>query len=113
VTYEQLLDRVIDDGITAARADYANKPDHLRGSVDGFEACRGKTPDQLIDLWQAAGRAGSRWMSMDTSIEDTNYYRCYQLEVEWCLNVLSVGLPKPLLSWLPTARAAMKYAEIA
>jgi hypothetical protein len=34
------------------------------------------------------------------------------LQIEWVLNVLSVGLKQPLLAHLPTARGAMKYAEI-
>jgi len=56
MTYNDLLTRVIDDGIAAARVSYATKPDHLRGSVDGFNVCRGKPPAEIEELWRTAGR---------------------------------------------------------
>ncbi len=113
MTYEQLLDRIISDGIAAAQADYADRPHRLRGAVEGFEACRGRTPEQLVELWR---EAESRVMALRgdtaTSVDDYWYNRCFQAEVEWCMNVISVGLPRPLLTHLPTCRAAVKYAEI-
>lgn len=48
--------------------------------------------------------------------EDYWRYRCASLEMEWILNVLSVGTTQlgfaPLLPHLPTARGALKYAQI-
>ena len=103
-TYEQLLERVISDGIIAAREDYADGSSKQKGAVAGFEACRDKTPTEIVELWQAAGRT-----LLDQ--EDYWYHCCYQAELEWCLNVLSAGLSQPLLGHLPTARGVRKYAE--
>lgn len=113
-TYNQLLDRVISDGIAAARRDYANKPDHLIGAVEGFEECRGKTPTDLIALYtRAEARAHE---ARRTHVDDYWRWRCRTLEIEWVCNVVSVGIVnnggQPLLTWLPTSRGAMKYAEI-
>jgi hypothetical protein len=108
MTYAQLLDRIISDGIAAARADYADKPDHLRGAVEGFEACRDKTVSEIVALYASAARQAHEHHDKD----DYWYYRCIAFEIEWVLNVLSVGLSRPLLGHLPTARGAMKYAEI-
>ena len=107
-TYAQLLDRVIADGIAAARTDYADNPDKLQGAVEGFEACRGKTPDEIVVLYTAAEQQAREHFGED----DYWRYRCAALEIEFVLNVLSVGLERPLLAHLPTYRGAMKYAAI-
>jgi hypothetical protein len=115
VTYEDLLTRVIDDGIAAARADYgkrADKPEMLDGAIAGFEACRGKTPLELAALWQEIERGG-----MFTGDPAKFWFaRCKANEIEWVANVISVGLQQqglpPILPWLPTARGTLKYAEI-
>ena len=113
-TYKQLLDRVISDGIVAARIDYADKPYHLSGAVDGFEACRNKTVLEIIEIHKIAERQAREAHARST--DDYWAKRCYVLEVEWILNVLSVGFTKlgfpPLLPHLPTARAVLKYADI-
>jgi hypothetical protein len=113
MTYAEFLTRIIDDGIAAARTDYADEPHKLRGAIDGFEACRGKSPSELITLWQEAERAAH------ASRSDLKTYwqlRCTALEVEWICNCVSVATTNaggpPLLGHLPTARAAMKYAEV-
>ena len=52
------LDRVIEDGIAAARADYC-RPEQkakLEGSIEGFEACRGKDPEALAQLAARAAK---------------------------------------------------------
>jgi hypothetical protein len=116
MTYVEFLTRIIDDGIAAARADYADKPHKLRGAVAGFEACRGKSPGELVALWQEAERAAARVRSGDGDIDLYWEKRCTALEVEWVLNCVSVATTSaggpPLLGHLPTARAAMKYAEV-
>lgn len=114
-TYEQLLERIISEGIAEVRETYADPKDHHKrdGAIEGFEACRGKTSSDLVLLWSEAERSAA------TTRGDAEAYwkaRYKALQIEWCLNVLSVGLricgQDPLLSHLPTARAAMKYAEI-
>jgi len=118
MTYEQLIDRIISDGIAEVTEAYSDPKEHHKrdGAIEGFEACRGKTPEQIVILWSAAEREGSLMRSASKASEEDikDYWRCrYKvLQIEWCLNVLSVGLSKPLLSHLPTTSAALKYAEI-
>jgi len=118
MTYEQLLDSIISDGIAEVKEAYDDPKDHHKrdGALEGFEACRGKTPEQIVILWSTAEREASSLRATgeanEQSVKDYWRCRCKVLQIEWCLNVISVGLPAPLLSHLPTARAAMKYAEI-
>lgn len=125
-TYEHLLQRVICDGIAEVQQTYADPDVHHKrdGAIEGFEACRDKTPDALIALWTEANHAAEESRREQHSSEDAHdswtkrYWRLrYKtLQIEWVCNVVSVGLVQsgsaPLLGWLPTARAAMKYAEI-
>jgi len=114
--YNEFLTRVIDEGIQAATADYTEESDkeRLEGSIAGFNACRGMTPEQLVELWTKAG------MDVNNAFGDMEkkywYFRCFQLEVEWVINVVSAILMnegyKPLLAWLPTANGATKAASI-
>jgi hypothetical protein len=129
ITYEQLLTRVIDDGIAAAKQSYAEQPDKLRGALEGFEACRGQSPAQLVALYKNSELETDRIRRLlvhqapaaKTALvlkDEINYwrFRCRTLEIEWVCNVISVGLQlqdfPPLLPHQPTARAAFKYAEI-
>ena len=123
MTYEQLLDRIISDGLTEVRAAYTDPEDHHKrdGAIEGFEACRGKTPSELVALWRAAEDKAHQIMraNYDASSSDVNNYwkqRYVALQIEWVANVISVGLVNsghpPLLAHLPTARGALKYAEI-
>lgn len=116
--YDAFLTRIIDDGIEAAKHDY-NKPrdeKKLQGSIAGFEACRGKQPQEIVDLWTSAAKEAAIRMGSDDQeghLHDSYWYwRCYGLEVEWVLNCLSVALKTSLLSHLPTARAVTKAAEV-
>jgi hypothetical protein len=125
-TYDQLLDRVISDGIAEVREEYADpKVHHKRdGAIEGFETCRGKTPSDLVALWFAAEQRAEQLLRerhetdialTDNSDGDAHDYwrqRYKAMQIEWVLNVLSVGLSRPLLAHLPTYRGAMKYAEI-
>lgn len=116
MTYEELLDRILSDGIAEVREAYAAPEDHHKrdGAIEGFEACRGKSPTDLVALWTEAERSAKQVMRGDAR----DYWRCrYKaLQVEFVLNVVSVGLvgngSPPLLAHLPTARGAMKYAAI-
>ena len=118
MTYAELLDRIISDGIAEVRQAYADPEDHHKrdGAIEGFEACRGKAPDQLVILWSAAEREASLMRCTGEASKEAIRafwrFRYKAMQIEWCLNVISIGLQKPLLAHLPTARAAMKYAEI-
>ena len=112
LTYQQLLARIIDDGIAEVREVYADPEEHHKrdGAIEGFEACRGKAPSELLELWravedqahQARGDAKDYWRQ-----------RYKALQVEFVINVISAGLGRPLLAHLPTARGVLKYAAIA
>lgn len=119
-TYDVFLDRVIRDGIAAAREDYAApaQSHKLNGSIAGFEACRGKAPEDLVAAYHAASAETRRLLLLrpDGAVEDYWRARCFELEVEWACNCVSAALASeglaPLLSWLPTARGVMKAVEI-
>ena len=124
-TYDQLLDRVITDGIAEVREAYADPKEHHKrdGAIEGFEACRGKSPTDLVALWSEAEKIAAQ-IARDrraNSPEDgdvTDYWRqrYKTMQIEFVCNVVSVGLVNsgqvPLLGHLPTARGAMKYAAI-
>jgi len=114
MTIERFLSRVIDDGIAAAKDDYT-RPDQeekLRGSIAGFEACRGKNAEGLKELLESSRTATQDAHQREAA--DYWWYRCYELEVEWVCNCFSAilaneGLPVIIT---PTARGTMKAAEI-
>jgi hypothetical protein len=109
------ISKVVDQGIEAAQADYT-KPEQaqeLKGSLDGFEQCRGKNPNQLRDLLLEANTRAN-----DAFREEKDYwfFRCRALEIEWVCNCVSAvlvneGMP-PLAGMLPTCRGVMKVHEI-
>lgn len=111
-TWDEFLTKIIDDGIAAARKDYADSPEKLKGSVAGFEACRGRDPAGLMELRSQAAEATARAFRERVN----NYWeiRCYEAEVEWTCNVVSAALvnqgQEPI--YPPTARGLMKAAEI-
>lgn len=113
-TYAQLLDRIVTDGIAEVREAYAEPKNHHKrdGAIEGFEACRDKSPTELVALWLEAIDQCS--LARAEKMNNEDYWKCrYKaLQVEWVLNVISVGLKKPLLAHLPTHHGAMKYAEI-
>jgi hypothetical protein len=113
MTYAKLLHEIIERGIEGAKKDYAEKPNKLEGAVAGFEACRQRTPEQLHDLLKRA--EGATWQARQShydgklSIDEYWKLRCYEAEVEWVCNCISVALAnqgeKPIIP--PTARALM------
>lgn len=116
--YETFLERVINDGIAAAKNSYAraDQKDKLDGAVAGFEACRNKDPQELKAILSAAtiARHEGHPCYPKTSPATYWYYRCYELEVEWVCNVVSAALlneGKPTII-TPTARGVLKAAEI-
>jgi hypothetical protein len=117
VTLEAFQTRVIDDGIAAAKEDYAGEAENRRlmreGSVQGFVECRLKTPAELaLLLREADERANVAFC--DPEGDRYWYWRCRALEIEWVCNCLSAilynqGLPTIIP---PTYRGMMKAAEI-
>lgn len=111
--YSTLLDRIIDDGIEAASLDYKNKPRHLKGAIDGFEACRNKQPAELLKLLTESNKfCGEAYFNRDA---DTYWeIRCFAAEVEWVCNVISAALvnqgESPIIP--PTVRGVMNAARI-
>lgn len=87
-------------------------PEKLRGSVAGFEACRGQSLDGLRDVLEAAKTATRDAYAREA--DDYWWFRCYQLEVEWVCNVVSCVLMNEGLPTIvhPTARGMMTAAEI-
>lgn len=120
ITYDQLLTRLIEDGIAEVTREYADPEKHHKrdGAIAGFEACRGKRPDEILALWKAAERECFALRQRVPAEPALAYWtkRYESLQYEWILNVISVGLVgqgKPALApHLPTVRAATKYAEI-
>lgn len=104
------LNLIIDDGIKAVTASYEAGP-KFDGAIHGFETCRGKTPEQMVVMWKRASDLLHTLMDAD-NLDEFWYWNCYQSEVEWVLNCLSVALNRPLLGHLPTARGALKVSEI-
>jgi hypothetical protein len=122
-TYAQLLDRVIDDGIAEVHVAYAEPEQHHKrdGAIEGFEACRGKTPEQLLELWSEVEKECGVIRAESLEGKDDHLKRYWKarykaLQVEFVCNVVSAGLTNngkpPLLSHLPTVRGVMKYAQI-
>lgn len=116
ITYEQFLSRVIEDGIAAANADYRDRLPERRGSVCGFEACRGKSPAELAEALEMAQQAVAALIRRESEFGTSTYwyYRCMQLEIEWVCNVVSAALTNENLPVIirPTARGVLKAAEI-
>lgn len=114
MNYAEALERIINDGIAAAKADYTktSQEDHLAGSIAGFESCRDKSP---AELWHTLDSAKKRsHCAMMEQAENYWWIRCFELEVEWVCNCVSAilrnqGLPEIIC---PTARGTMKAAEI-
>lgn len=112
MNYGEFLDRIIDDGIDAARMDYRDRLDKLRGAVDGFNACRKKNPQELRLLLEDARTA--------TEVARRGLYhlywglRCYENEIEWVCNCVSVLLFDKQLPTIvpPTVRAFEKVASV-
>jgi hypothetical protein len=114
VNYDEFLMRVIDDGLVAARNSYQHRPEKLEGAIAGFEACRGKSPQELQELLQKAFKDTAQ--ARVDGLEINLYWkmRCYEAEIEWVCNVVSAILQnegKPTIVHV-TARAVIKAAEI-
>lgn len=121
MTYIEFLTEVIERGIKGASADeIINKyPKRLEGSIEGFNACRGKSPEELAALLAEMNRRthNARLEAHDkdeADIEDYWKQRYIAIQVEWVANCVSAALMnegRPVII-PPTARALMNVAEI-
>lgn len=85
---DEFLDRMINDRKISVKIDYegqTHKQDILRGSVEGLEACRGRTLGQIQTMLENAHRQMVRAMSMNA----VNYWRlrAKELEIKWVLGI--------------------------
>lgn len=114
MTHLEFVDRVVTDGIRAAKHDYNVRRDgqKLRGAISGFETCRGKDVSELTELLEAARIATEDAFQRDAP--DYWWYRCYQSEVEWVCNCVSACLLNQGLPVIvqPTARGIQNAARI-
>jgi len=116
--YEDFLTRIIEEGIESAKEDYAGttpaKTIKREGAVQGFLTCKDCTPEQLVELYQAAGEKVNN--AYREQAKDYWHWRCYQAEIEWVCNVVSAMLAnegsKPLLPHLPTGNGVRKASSI-
>lgn len=112
MNYGHFLGRVIDDGIEAAKRDYAHKPRHLAGALRGFEECRGLLPDDIGELLREANmrQADAGY----NRAKDYWFWSCRGAEIWWVANVISAAhqsMGKPTII-TPTARGMLKAMEI-
>lgn len=113
--WNSFTNKIIDDGIAAARESYARpeQASKLAGAIAGFEACRGRTPAELAEILEEANK------DCDLAREGQAarpywYYRCFANEVEWVCNCVSAALANEGLPTIvpPTARGVLKAAEV-
>ncbi len=114
LTMGTFIDRVIADGIEAAKGDYT-RPDQvsqLAGSIAGFEACKGKTPGELCSILEEARLAQGR--AYGGEIGHYWWLTGFAAEVEWVCNCVSAVLVNegqpPIVP--VTARGIMKANAI-
>jgi hypothetical protein len=115
MNHAEFVNRLVDDGIASVRSDsrLTRKPRRLAGAVDGFEACRGKSPEELLVLLGQANRdADAHHGARD--VESYWAARYYTLQVEFVCNCVSAAMLnqglRPIIA--PTARGMMQAAKI-
>ena len=121
LTYVEFLHEVVERGIKSAQGDeiLAKYPRRLKGSIDGFNACRCKTPEQLAQLLVEANRKthNARLDAHDKDEEGAEAYweqNYYGIQVDFVCNVVSAMLMnenKPVIV-PPRASGVMVCAEI-
>ena len=94
--YNSFLEKVINEGIKAAKADYRNNKEKLEGAIDGFNACRKLDPKGLKDLLKSVSEYVSE--SRKKRADNYWYFRCYEAEMEWVINVVGSAM---MLKGLP------------
>ena len=119
--FDKFLTAIIDKGIKACKRDYkrADQKSILKGSIAGFEACRGKNTLELSQLLDKAGKTSQDWtmksdLKSKKDIDKHLELRGFALEVEWVCNVVSASLMNDGLPTIvpPTARGVMTASKI-
>ena len=114
MNYQELIEKIVEKGIKAAKRDYTQKDQKsiLKGSIAGFKACLGKTITELSDLLEKAQK--DSYLGDHKNIDEHWYKRGYSLEIEWVCNVVSVVLYNEGLPVIinPTARGAITASDI-
>ena len=119
--FNKFLTAIIDKGIQACKRDYkrTDQKSILKGSIAGFEACRGKNTLELPQLLDEARKSSNDWtMQSDhkskKDIDKHWYLRGFVLEVEWVCNVASCALYNQGLPTIipPTARGMITASKI-
>lgn len=120
--YQDFLNIVVDEEIKVVHQDYnvdgmkvlkGSMKAILEGSLAGLEACRDKSPPQLAQLLDRAGRV--QLACFHSTVSD-RYWRvnCFFHEVEWVCNVISAALVnqgvQPIVA--PTMKAAIVAERI-
>lgn len=120
MTLEDLIERVIETGIEAAKRDYSKRTDaigvgKLEGALAGFEACRGRSLAEMrARLLQEEGRSAA--LRHEEPFDEVAYWhgRCLIAEIEWVLNCASafqaMNGQEPAGGY--TARGFMNVADI-
>lgn len=113
MTLHEFLQRVIDDGIAAAKESYAEGTLKRDGAVAGFDACRSvRRPAELASLLLDA--EAKKRDAYHADRERYWYWICYHAEIEFVCNVVSAVLQNagllPIIT--PTMRGFQKAASI-
>lgn len=112
--YFDFLKRVIDDGIEAATRDYteSNQLNKLEGSIAGFESCRDKSPEELLEVYKEGAEYVNQSYREKEGVDRYWWFRTYLSEIEWVCNVVSATLVMeeklPILGWQPTVNGMRK-----
>jgi hypothetical protein len=117
--YKEFLERVINDGIEAVKTDYKEGDNRREGSIQGFEDCRGKPPQELLALLTEARKKAEEvyWEAQEGDKAAVDRYWHYQsraLEIEWVCNSMSAAFANSNMAPLipPTCRGALNAARI-
>ncbi len=113
--YFEFLNKIIEEGRAAAIEDYTGKPnkeDNLKGSLEGFEACRGKNPVELASILADAHQR----VLLAFRREAPNYWQinCREAEIRFVCNVVSATMVNQGLDpiVLPSCSGVMVAARV-
>jgi hypothetical protein len=94
--YLTALDAVIRRGIEGCKKTYKDSPHKLEGSIQGFESCRNKTPEELFKLLTESGKNTweARRQTNEGKLASQEFWkiRHVELQVEWTCNCMAVWL---------------------
>ncbi len=121
MTRDEVLEQVIERGIAEVLEAYPLGSSRQIGAMEGFEVCRGKTPEQMIERLalmelERRGLADRITEAEDEDRSDYWRHRYAMLQVEWCLNCLAAwewmnGAKS--FTWLPAQPTLRAYENVA